>query len=91
MANGSDFAGPAIASFEDDQMQGHWHQPAVDNSGIGYGLVGFAKGTNFDDNTTSNSTNQNIKSPITDGTNGTPRVGDETRPFNAGVNFRIKY
>tara|TARA_R100000808_G_scaffold25075_1_gene61359 strand:+ start:784 stop:1380 length:597 start_codon:yes stop_codon:yes gene_type:complete len=91
MADGNDFAGQALGAFENDQMQGHWHQPAVDNSGIGSGLVGFAKGTNFDDNTTSNSTNQNIKSPITDGTNGTPRVGDETRPFNAGVNYCIKY
>lgn len=32
-----------------------------------------------------------VGSPTTDGTNGTPRTGTDTRPQNVGVNYFIKY
>lgn len=78
----------ALAIYKSDRFQGHWHQAAVDNSGVG-AYAGFNKGA-FDDNTTSNSTNQNIKDPIADGTNGTPRVGKETAPKEIGVYYLVK-
>ena len=85
MANGSDFAGPSVGSFENDQMQGHRHAAAYQSSAIqtgyntSYGIYinGF---NNYD----------GVGEPRTDGTNGTPRVGDETRPFNAGILYCIK-
>ena len=86
MENGNDFAGPSVGSFENDQFQGHRHAIKGVNSGSGgtsdWLLRGNAVGFSYDgwmDNT-----------PTTDGTNGNPRAGDETRPFNAGVLYCIK-
>jgi len=85
---GSDhFTGPNVGSFEDDQMQGHKHQiKALDNGSSGAtdwllrGNGVGSSGSSFMEN-----------NPVTDGTNGNPRYGDETRPFNAGVKYCIKY
>ena len=89
MANGNDFAGPSVGSFENDQMQGHRHgtlngenfttTSGPTDSGVGSG--GWYR-TSGSQTTTGN--------PTTDGTNGTPRTGDETRPFNAGILYCIK-
>jgi hypothetical protein len=84
MADGNPFAGPAVGAFEDDQMQGHWHDiwganGAAQDSSIynqarttssGYALLG---------------SNNAVRGARSDGINGTPRTGDETRPFAAGV------
>jgi hypothetical protein len=32
-----------------------------------------------------------VGDPVADSSNGTPRTGDETRPFNAGVKYCIKF
>jgi microcystin-dependent protein len=62
-----------------DQMQGHKHQDSVAYAGSGstaaitqgvYAAVGPAN---------------DISSPVTDGVNGTPRTGTETRPANIGM------
>lgn len=86
-----DGASRFLGDVQTNTMQGHWHQPAVDNSGVGGGFVGFERFTDFDDNTTSDSTNQNIKSPITDGINGAPRTSSETRMSNLSTKFGITY
>jgi hypothetical protein len=69
-----------------DQMQGHWHD-AWARSAAGQG--GSDRPSWFNDATGANiqmSVNNNfIRSPITDGTNGTPRVGPETRPTNRRI------
>tara|TARA_R100000808_G_scaffold18096_1_gene39755 strand:+ start:274 stop:1119 length:846 start_codon:yes stop_codon:yes gene_type:complete len=99
MADGNDFAGPSVGSFENDSMQNHAHQLAFQTStgnanlttsaaGLGRqaeGGLNYAYGS-------SNATNDNIiKGLIEFNSEGTPRVGDETRPFNAGVKYCIKY
>lgn len=87
MANGSDFAGPSVGSFENDQMQGHNIQTQIQagnsdsGDGAGYGLLNQNAFTVTDNRT---------GTIVTDGSNGTPRTGDETRPFNAGILYCIK-
>tara|TARA_R100001509_G_C4748211_1_gene175439 strand:+ start:81 stop:593 length:513 start_codon:yes stop_codon:yes gene_type:complete len=89
MADGNDFAGPSVGSFENDQFQGHRHEfKTVNTFGTPSGSI------NIDKTNVANGTDVitgRVFDPITDGTNGTPRTGDETRPFNAGVKYCIKY
>lgn len=84
MANGSAFAGPSVGSFENDQMQGHDHS-LIYRSGSGSVPTIKKDGSSF-------SSFEDImgQDPISDGDNGTPRAGDETRPFAAGVLKCIK-
>ena len=87
MANGNDFAGPSVGSFENDQMQGHHHVAGTQSnihaagSEARYGVVITGYDTSHDGVGYPTSDNQG---------NGTPRAGDETRPFNAGVLYCIK-
>jgi len=86
MADGNAFAGPSVGSFEDDQMQGHHHQterPSGSGSNTGPDTIGTL-GASID------TTIISVEEAITDGTNGPPRTGDETRPFSAGVLWVIK-
>ena len=87
MANGSDFAGQAVGSFENDQMQGHQHEQRVDRASPNLApnpsnIVGL--------NSQSSSPGSQTSNALVAGANGTPRVGDETRPFNAGILYCIK-
>jgi microcystin-dependent protein len=84
-AKGVDYpaAGPAVGQYENDQMQGHWHS-GIRTIGNG---IGPSTGTHRDLLTTKT---EYTASPYTDGSNGNPRTGDETRGFGAGVNFIIK-
>jgi len=71
-----------VGTKQGDQFQGHLHQVGVTgpqqlvNVGSTYGVLVNATG--------------NTGSPTTDGVNGTPRTGSETRPANIGVNYIIK-
>jgi microcystin-dependent protein len=90
MANGSDFAGPSVGSFENDQMQGHKHANGANNfPEVTGGATNFTTGGSLSMLHISGQ-HSTTSTPVTDGTNGTPRAGDETRPFNAGVNYCIK-
>jgi hypothetical protein len=75
-----------LATIQADQMQGHIHNgPNLIGTGGASAVAGFTLGSsNF-------LYNNNTGSPITDGTNGTPRTGSETRPVNISVNYCIKY
>lgn len=83
MADGNPFAGPAVGAFEDDQLQGHEHtvqgQLLTPTGGSTYRNLGGAGTSNLD-----------TIALVTDGVNGTPRDGDETRPFAAGIVYCIK-
>lgn len=91
MANSSAFAGPNVGSFENDQMQGHKHTFnnykyfSDSNSSELVGVTGQPPMAN------DGASGSGVGDPKDDGTNGTPRIGDETRPFNAGVMYCIKY
>ena len=70
---------------EGDQLQGHYHSIQAANSG-GTGAAAdtfpYATGTNATGYT---------RSPSTDGSNGTPRTGSETRPANISLSYIIKF
>jgi len=83
---GSDhFTGPNVGSFEDDQMQDHKHNTSNLSTTAGQPPGGTA------DPNTYGSGNRDSGGPLEFNSKGTPRVGDETRPFNAGVKYCIKY
>ena len=101
MADGSsDFAGPALGAFENDQFQSHGHNIQTAQTGL---LVEYAGGagsagyTNTGNYTTANTAGHvwRAATPTNAGYPGAgvpaPRHGDETRPFNLGVTFCIKY
>ncbi len=88
MANGNDFAGPSVGATENDQMQGHFH-PLHDGSAVyGYGQTNFIGGANHFGIASAFAAGT-VREPV-EGTDGTPREGDETRPFAAGVLYCIK-
>jgi len=93
MADSNPYVGPSVGSSENDQFQGHWHLYAA-----GYLWDDFAnKGTTNNSGKIAKGDEGEGEQPIdidapgTDGTNGTPRVGDETRPVNYGVKYCIRY
>ena len=89
MANGSAFSGPTnVGDFENDQMQGHHHSffGWQTHSGSNRNVI-FGNGSSGYNTANSGG----VGDPASDGTHGTIRSGDETRPFNAGVKYCIKY
>jgi len=84
MANGNPFAGPTLGSSENDQMQGHFHRTY-------YGSGGTYIRIDDGGNPGSSVTDGGVREPVSDGTNGTPRTGDETRPVSYGINYIIIY
>ena len=80
-SGGISYASGAIGAIQQDQFQGHEHNysgtqvSASYGAGSGNGLINLNRVT----------TNE-----ITDGTNGTPRYGSETRPVNLAMVYCIK-
>jgi len=72
-----------------DAIQNHFHSTsgtlAAHDMGIGW--VNGTSGSGWNPA----SLNTSVGSPITDGTNGTPRTANETRPVNIAVNYLIVY
>ena len=93
MAKGTDFAGAAVGAFENDQSQDHNHFVTT-GAGIGMGVNNAGANASYRQiNPASNDFSEWL---IVDGLRvlngqGTPRVGDETRPFNASILYCIKY
>jgi len=91
MANGSDFAGPSLAAYENDQVQGHNHtfSQVLTQGGNGVYNSEIVSGQN---GTTAINTNHPLNASAYSAlTYGTPRMGDEARPCNTGVKYCIKY
>ncbi len=95
-ANGTGFTG-VLGTYQNDKMQGHEHAMKVTSS-IGNGAssaTGFpAERDNATNTLWRTAGNQNnlicVIGAIADGTNGTPRLGNETNPANLGLTFIIK-
>lgn len=85
-ANGTAYNGGSVGASRNDQMQGHIHPIDDDAAAYGNGTPYFSQGSRATTQTTRKSGN-----PVTDGTNGTPRTGDETRPAEIAVLVCIKY
>lgn len=90
MANGNDFAGPSVGDFENDQMQQHGHNLDVGGGDVNDYLGGSNAAYGIDAIYVNNELNRTIGEISSHAYDGTPRVGDETRPFNAGVMYCIK-
>ena len=94
MADGNDFAGPSLAAFENDATQSHSHGLDLNNSS---GNVAFSVNAKaFANNVPAygNVDSQNnymVGAGDVTMSDGTPRQADESRPFNAGVKYCIKY
>lgn len=89
--NDSGNTGNNIGSIQSDAFQGHWHN-LTDSGGTSYGIASnnnVGSGSSY--RATNSSNLSNVRSPKTDGVNGTPRTASETRPVNAYVNYIIKY
>jgi microcystin-dependent protein len=88
-ANGDDYIGPAVGAVEEDQGQGHFHE-TYDDVAAGAGYVGPGSSSTTARYAGASRSRLVAKEAITDGTNGTPRVGSETRPVSVGVNYIVK-
>jgi len=90
-ANATPMTGGAIGLLSNDKMQGHKHNTQDIQSEIAlFGVTPLQSAVNgTNGGTYLNSLKTSI--PITDGTNSTPRTGDETAPASLSVNFIIKY
>lgn len=87
-AAGGKYDGGRVGAFEWDQFQGHWHASNRTGSpGTNY-LLALRSDTH--DNVSYNS-RVGVRNPIHDNENGTPRVGNETKPASYSVLYIIKY
>ena len=79
--------GRVFGSFQEDAFQGHKH------AGVSvYSTAGDGDGVDSNNEGYGNTNIVNIQNGYaTDGTNGEPRVADETRPRNIALKFYIKY
>lgn len=78
-----------LGGYQADIFQGHYHN-ANARGDTGTGGVGTIIPLNRKLNGGGNMVTDGVYTPITDGTNGSPRYGIETRPKNIAVNYFIK-
>ena len=100
-ADASAYDGGTVGAARNDQLQGHIMYSGVGVNGGGdnaavYGrttndLPGLANGYTASITNTGDVMQPKTSSPKTDGTNGTPRTGTETRPAEIAVLVCIKY
>lgn len=84
-----------ISTKQNDAAQGHWHNTKNSVSGAegDGGLVIFAATaapTSVASGTNGQNATLQVRSLISDGTNGTPRIGAQTQPANMALNQIIK-
>lgn len=80
-----------MGTVQGDQMQGHKHMAVDPSVGLVHNL-GFPGGAASFVNTYGSVQNGITQTgvPISDGSNGTPRTGDETHPANISLTYIIK-
>jgi microcystin-dependent protein len=88
--------GDNIGSIQADAMQGHYHSFFADTTANVFSPIAVGGADGSDAHTVRGGSgglvyNLYMYSPITDGTNGTPRTSSESRSKNAYVKYYIKY
>lgn len=78
-----------LASTQLDQFQGHKHQDSEDLASAPYGNGGVISPTGIYSGSTASAAAL-TSSPFSDGGDGVPRFGPETRPANISLNYIIK-
>ncbi|EMO20700.1 phage tail collar domain protein [Leptospira santarosai str. HAI134] len=91
-AAGGNYDGGPVGYEGQDQAQGKaLSVPPGNGAGGAYGLnVGFGGQWNMVGGGTWGGAAINATLPISDGTNGTPRIGNETSPASIGVRFKVR-
>ncbi|MCA4898745.1 MAG: tail fiber protein [Bacteroidota bacterium] len=79
--------GNAVGSYQTDSFQGHSHRIDIPFSTTSPGSNQRIGATT----STAGQTDWSASTVLTDGTNGAPRTGLETRPVNIYVNYIIKF
>ena len=79
--------GLAVGEFLDDRMQGHYHKSVGGGNASG---ISTYKGIQYADGQMTYADNETVREAVTDGVNGTPRVGATTEVKSVGVNYIIK-
>jgi microcystin-dependent protein len=82
-----------LGTTQGDQFQGHYHS-LTNNNLVVRGVIGGPGSSSVSLFSTTAQTvgyTQAVQGPTTDGTNGTPRTGSETRPANVAVAYHIRY
>ena len=91
--NSRNKVGPSVGSFQEDRFQGHGHNIRGDESGSGANpkLFNSAGGDNSGVIDIQEAMPPGDSGYFEHDSNGTPRHGSDTRPYNAGVMYCIKY
>lgn len=82
---GITYTAASIGTVQADSFQGHYHSATTN-------AVRFPAGSSYPPGSggTPAAATVTVTSPTTDGTNGTPRTGSETRPVNLAMVYCIK-
>jgi microcystin-dependent protein len=86
-------AGNNVGSMQADATQGHFHSlvfKGVSSTQSNSGTASVETQSVSVANDTNMNSNNQARSMVTNGVNGTPRTSNETRPINANVNYIIK-
>lgn len=92
-SNSGGNTGDAVGSVQNDGIQGHNHSlvfKGVSSSSSNSGTVSVETQSVTNNSTVNMNSNNEARSMVTNGSNGTPRISNETRPVNAAVQYIIK-
>ena len=88
-AAGGAFDGGSVGATDNDALQGHKHD-MVNGSGATGGAVPYGAFAGVNNYETISTIAKNVQSSISDGSNGTPRTGNETKPASISLLYCIK-
>ncbi|MEF2175322.1 MAG: phage tail protein [Candidatus Absconditabacteria bacterium] len=75
-----------LSSYQEDSFQGHWHKSMYSINRN----INSTYDTRLSNSTENSLDLDKVRSPVTDGVNGEPRIGNETRPKNVALLYCIK-